>query len=150
MRIDIISPGKFKEKPPYFKIFDYYKRRISLKINLIELKLHNFDKKKKILLEKQDITKHLKDTGCLVTLDKSGRKISSRQFAEFMNKELNNGKKKISFIIGGDLGLDNFFKEKKNVFSFGNQTWPHLMVRIMLIEQIYRAQEIIRGTSYHK
>ena len=47
MRIDIISPGKFKEKPPYFKIFDYYKRRISLKINLIELKLHNFYKKKK-------------------------------------------------------------------------------------------------------
>ena len=59
-------------------------------------------------------------------------------------------KKKISFIIGGDLGLDNFFKEKKNVFSFGNHTWPHLMVRIMLIEQIYRAQEIIRGTLYHK
>ena len=60
MRIDIISPGKFKEKPPYFKIFDYYKRRISLKINLIELKLHNFDKKKKNITRKARHHKTLK------------------------------------------------------------------------------------------
>jgi len=150
MDIDIISPGKFKENPPYSKIFDYYKRRIGIKINLIELKLHNFDIKKKILLEKKDITKYLKDTNCIVTLDKSGEKISSREFAKFMNKKLDNGEKKISFIIGGDSGLDVFFKEKENVFSFGNQTWPHLLVRVMLVEQIYRALEIIKGTSYHK
>ena len=45
---------------------------------------------------------------------------------------------------------DDYFKKGKYVFSFGNQTWPHLLVRIMLIEQIYRSLEILKGTSYHK
>ena len=150
MEIDIISPGKFKEDPPYSKIFDYYKKRIKIKINLIELKLHNFDIKKKILVEKKRIIKHLKDTSCIVTLDKSGKTISSKEFAIFINNELERGTKKISFIIGGNCGVDDFFRKKKNVFSFGNQTWPHLMARIMLVEQIYRSLEILKGTSYHK
>ncbi|MBS91732.1 MAG: hypothetical protein CMM95_01580 [Rickettsiales bacterium] len=150
MQIDIISPGKFKKNPPYSEIFYYYKKRIKIKVNLIELKLYNFDIKKKILFEKQDIKKHLKDNNCIVTLDKSGKKISSREFAIFMNQKLSYGEKKISFIIGSESGLDDSFKKKKNVLSFGNQTWPHLMVRIMLMEQIYRALEIIKGTLYHK
>ena len=58
--------------------------------------------------------------------------------------------KRICFIIGSEIGLDNYFKQGKYVFSFGNQTWPHLLVRIMLIEQIYRSLEILKGTSYHK
>jgi len=60
MEIDIISPGKFKEDPPYSKIFDYYKKRIKIKINLIELKLHNFDIKKKNTGRKEKYHKTLK------------------------------------------------------------------------------------------
>ena len=44
----------------------------------------------------------------------------------------------------------NYFKRSGNVFSFGKQTWPHLIIRIMLIEQIYRSLEIIKGSPYHK
>ena len=66
--------------------------------------------------------------------------------------------KRICFIIGSEIGLDDYFKKGKDdyfkkgkyVLSFGNQTWPHLLVRIMLIEQIYRSLEILKGTSYHK
>ena len=58
-------------------------------------------------------------------------------------------KKKISFIIGSEQGLDESFK-KFDTISLGNQTWPHLLIRVMLIEQIYRAFEISKGTSYHK
>ena len=46
--------------------------------------------------------------------------------------------------------MDDSLKKGENIFSFGRQTWPHLMVRVMLIEQIYRSLEILKGTSYHK
>ena len=62
MNISIISLGKFKQNPPFEEIFNYYKKRISLNIDLKEIKTFNFEKKKKLLLEKNEITKHLKPT----------------------------------------------------------------------------------------
>ncbi len=150
MIINILSLGKFKENQKYKSIFEYYRKRIKFKTFLVELKTHNTNKKKE--LEKKEILKFLKnhDHENVFVLDKSGKNLSSLSFADFLNNKINSGCRKLSFIIGSEEGLDNFFKDSFLTISFGNQTWPHLLVRVMLIEQIYRGLEIIKNSRYHK
>tara|TARA_B100000963_G_C22502424_1_gene614479 strand:+ start:326 stop:772 length:447 start_codon:yes stop_codon:yes gene_type:complete len=148
MKINILSVGKFKLNQPHKLIFDYYKKRIAFNIDLIELKLSS--KERKIKLEKKQILKHIEKDDCVVTLDQSGKSITSFQFSKMLKSKIDKGCKKLSFVIGSDEGLDDYFKNSFENISFGNQTWPHLLVRVMLIEQIYRAFEIIKNTQYHK
>ncbi len=150
MNISIISPGKFKKKPPLEELFNYYKKRINLNIDLKEIKTFNFEEKKKLLFEKNQITKHLKPTDYVVVLDKDGKMLSSKDFSVFLKKKMLERTKRICFLIGSELGLDLSLKKSCHIISLGRKTWPHLMVRIMLIEQIYRSLEIIKNSSYHK
>ena len=150
MNISIISPGKFKKKPPLEELFNKYKKRINLKIDLKEIKTFNFEEKKKLLFEKNQITKHLKPTDYVVVLDKDGKMLSSKDFSVFLKKKMLERTKRICFLIGSELGLDLSLKKSCHIISLGRKTWPHLMVRIMLIEQIYRSLEIIKNSSYHK
>ena len=150
MNISIISPGKFKKKPPLQELFNYYKKRINLKIDLKEIKTFNFEEKKKLLFEKNQITKHLKPTDYVVVLDKDGKMLSSKDFSVFLKKKMLERTKRICFLIGSELGLDLSLKKSCHIISLGRKTWPHLMVRIMLIEQIYRSLEIVKNSSYHK
>ena len=150
MNISIISPGKFKKKPPLEELFNYYKKRINLKIDLKEIKTFNFEEKKKLSFEKNQITKHLKPTDYVVVLDKDGKMLSSKDFSVFLKKKMLERTKRICFLIGSELGLDLSLKKSCHIISLGRKTWPHLMVRIMLIEQIYRSLEIIKNSSYHK
>ena len=150
MNISIISPGKFKKKPPLEEIFNHYKKRINLKIDLKEIKTLKVEEKKKLLFEKNQITKHLKPTDYVVVLDKDGKMLSSEDFSVFLKKKMLERTKRICFLIGSELGLDLSLKKSCHIISLGRKTWPHLMVRIMLIEQIYRSLEIIKNSSYHK
>ena len=150
MNISIISPGKFKKKPPLEELFNYYKKRINLKIDLKEIKTFNFEEKKKLLFEKNQITKYLKPTDYVVVLDKDGKMLSSKDFSVFLKKKMLERTKRICFLIGSELGLDLSLKKSCHIISLGRKTWPHLMVRIMLIEQIYRSLEIVKNSSYHK
>ena len=150
MNISIISPGKFKKKPPLEELFNYYKKRINLKIDLKEIKTFNFEEKKKLLFEKNQITKYLKPTDYVVVLDKDGKMLSSKDFSVFLKKKMIERTKRICFLIGSDLGLDISLKKSFHTISLGRKTWPHLMVRIMLVEQIYRSFEIIKNSPYHK
>ena len=150
MNISIISPGKFKKKPPLEEIFNHYRKRINLKIDLKETKTFNVEEKKKLLFEKNQITKYLKPTDYVVVLDKDGKMLSSEDFSVFLKKKMLERTKRICFLIGSELGLDLSLKKSCHIISLGRKTWPHLMVRIMLIEQIYRSLEIIKNSSYHK
>ena len=150
MNISIISPGKFKKKPPFEEIFNYYKKRINLKIELKEIKTFNFEERKKLLLEKNEISKYLKPTDYIVVLDKDGKMLSSKDFSVFLKKKMTERTKRICFLIGSDLGLDLSLKKYYQIISLGRKTWPHQLVRIMLIEQIYRSLEIIKNSPYHK
>ncbi len=149
MIINILSLGKFKVNQKFKSIFEYYQKRIKFKTVLIELKTY---KNKKKELEKLEILKFLKnhDHNNVFVLDKSGENFSSLEFADVLNNKINSGCKKLNFIIGSEEGLDSFFKDSFLTISFGNQTWPHLLVRVMLIEQIYRSLEIIKNSQYHK
>ena len=150
MIINILSLGKFKVNQKYKSIFEYYRKRIKFKTILIELKTYKTNKKK--TLEKQEILKFLKneDHNNVFVLDRSGENFSSLTFADILKNKINSGCKKLNFIIGSEDGLDDFFKDSFLTISFGNQTWPHLLIRVMLIEQIYRGLEIIKNSQYHK
>ena len=150
MIINILSLGKFKVNQKYKSIFEYYRKRIKFKTILIELKTYKTNKKK--TLEKQEILKFLKneDHNNVFVLDRSGENFSSLKFADILKNKINSGCKKLNFIIGSEEGLDDFFKDSFLTISFGNQTWPHLLIRVMLIEQIYRGLEIIKNSQYHK
>ena len=150
MIIYILSLGKFKVNQNYKNVFEYYRKRIKFKTVLIELKTFKNNKKK--ALEKLEILKYLKkqDHNNVVVLDAGGENFSSLKFADVLKNKINSGCKRLNFIIGSEEGLDNFFKDSFLTLSFGNQTWPHLLVRVMLIEQIYRGLEIIKNSRYHK
>ena len=94
--------------------------------------------------------KHIDKDDCVITLDQFGDSMTSFQFSKTLKSKIDNGYKRLNFIIGGEEGLDDYFKNSFQTISFGNQTWPHLLVRVMLIEQIYRAFEIIKNSQYHK
>ena len=150
MVINILSFGKFKVNQKFKSIYEYYQKRIKFKTVLIELKTYKKNKKKE--LEKLEILKFLKnqDHNNVFVLDKSGENFSSLEFVDILNSKINSGCKKLNFIIGSEEGLDSFFKDSFLTISFGNQTWPHLLIRVMLIEQIYRGLEIIKNSRYHK
>ena len=150
MIINILSLGKFKVNQKYKTIFEYYQKRIKFKTVLIELKTYKNNRKKE--LEKLEILKLIKnqDHNNVFVLDKSGKNFSSLEFADVLKNKINSGCKKLNFIIGSEEGLDRFFKDSFLTISFGNQTWPHLLVRVMLIDQIYRGLEIIKNSRYHK
>lgn len=148
MQINILSPGKFKTSQDHRKIFDYYKKRIKIKVNLLELK--SYQKEKKLDFEKKEILKYLKKEDDTFILDKNGDDLSSIIFSNLIKSKIENGFKNINFIIGSESGLDCYFKNSFRKIRFGKQTWPHLLVRVMLIEQLYRAFEIMKRSSYHK
>ncbi len=148
MKINILSLGKFKINQQYKNLFEYYRKRIQIKINLIEIRTHKAERKKE--LERIEILKYIKKDDQVIALDKDGENLSSIKFSKFLDDKILSGCRRLNFVIGSEEGLDDFFKDSYENLSFGNQTWPHLLVRVMLIEQIYRAFEIIKNSQYHK
>jgi 23S rRNA (pseudouridine1915-N3)-methyltransferase len=84
-------------------------------------------------------------------LDEGGRAISSPGFAGQMSRWLDEGRRDAAFLIGGADGLDAAMRERADlVLSLGPMVWPHMLVRVMLAEQLYRAASILAGTPYHR
>lgn len=87
----------------------------------------------------------------LVALDERGRDLSSTRFAERLGRWRDDGVSDLAFVIGGADGLAKPVRDRAAlVLAFGRATWPHLLVRAMLAEQIYRAQTILSGHPYHR
>ena len=87
----------------------------------------------------------------LVALDERGRDIDSPAFAALLRRSADAGVRDLAFAIGGADGLDPAFRTSADhVVSFGRMVWPHLLVRVMLAEQLYRAASILAGTPYHR
>ncbi len=140
MRVTIISVGKWKNCPER-EIFEEYKKRLPWKIDLIEVD----EKKAKNILE------FVPEKSYKIVLDEKGNQFSSKDFASQLNKLQVQGRSKIAFLIGGADGHDKAAIEKADLlFSLGKMTWPHMLVRAMLAEQIYRAFSIISGHPYHR
>jgi 23S rRNA (pseudouridine1915-N3)-methyltransferase len=88
---------------------------------------------------------------CLIACDERGKSLSSREFAERIATLRDDGVRQLVFIVGGADGLDPAVRAAAaDVLSFGPQTWPHALARVMLAEQVYRAVTILAGAPYHR
>lgn len=87
----------------------------------------------------------------LVVLDERGEVLPSRAFAERLGRWRDDGRRAVAFLIGGADGHAQTVRDRANLLlSFGPMTWPHLMVRAMLAEQLYRARTLMDGHPYHR
>jgi 23S rRNA (pseudouridine1915-N3)-methyltransferase len=86
----------------------------------------------------------------LISLDPHGIAMSSKQFSDYLHERLIAQGSKVSFLIGGAEGIPSSIKQHSFLLSFSKMTFTHQMCRLILIEQIYRAFEIAKGTTYHK
>ncbi|VEU80343.1 23S rRNA (pseudouridine(1915)-N(3))-methyltransferase RlmH [Haploplasma axanthum] len=146
--IKIITVGKVKNDN-LNKMINYYLKQIPRKTEIITLKDEpNIDGIKK---EALSILKQIKDTDYVITLEIKGNNYSSEEFAEKINEIENVNQGDIVFIIGGSYGLDSSVSEKSNLkLSFSRMTFPHQLMQLFLVEQVFRAYSIIKNHPYHK
>lgn len=158
MKVSIICIGKIKEK--YFTMaIDEYSKRLSkyIKLNIVELldekapeNLSLADEENIKLKEGEKILKNIKDE-FVVALCIDGKEFDSISLAKFIQDNKNNGISHISFVIGGSLGLHKNVIDRANFkLSFSKMTFPHQLMRVILLEQIYRAERILKNEPYHK
>ncbi len=159
MNISIISVGKIKEK--YLKLgIEEFSKRLSKysKLEFIELDddkcPENLSEKDMILVKKKEGTKILskiKQNSYVITLFIEGNNLSSEELASKISTLAVSGKSHVTFIIGGSLGLSNdVLKRADYKLSFSKMTFPHQLMKLILLEQIYRAFRINNNEPYHK
>jgi 23S rRNA (pseudouridine1915-N3)-methyltransferase len=109
------------------------------------------DVNKRMANEAERLSRRVPDGAHVVLLDARGKGMTSEDFAEMLGALRDAGTKDLAFVIGGPDGLVALpGKKAGRSLAFGPQTWPHLMVRAMLAEQIYRAMTILAGHPYHR
>ncbi|MGL4358495.1 23S rRNA (pseudouridine(1915)-N(3))-methyltransferase RlmH [Cetobacterium sp.] len=155
MNINIICIGKIKEKYILDGIQEFSKRLQAFgKLKVFELKEDGNDSNRNISIEKESkaILETLeKNKGFKILLDISGKNFSSEEMANHIEKIAVNGDSTINFIIGGSYGVSDEIRKISDLrLSFSKMTFPHQLMRLILIEQIYRWFSIIKNTKYHK
>lgn len=159
LNIKIICVGKLKEK--YWKeaVSEYSKRlNAYCKLTMNEVRDEKIsdsnssaDEEKVKDMEGKQILKNIKDSDYVICLDLSGEELNSLQLSEKLEKLALTGTNQIDFIIGGSLGIGKEVLDRADEkMSFSKLTFPHQMIRTILLEQIYRAFKISRGEVYHK
>lgn len=159
MNIDIICVGKIKEKYLSDAISEYSKR-LSRYCRLTILEVSDektVENASDILIDKikeseaERIQKHIKKDSMLVTLEIDGKMLTSEEMAGKISKWAVDGVSDIQFVIGGSLGLHKSITNMaKYHLSFSKMTFPHQLMRVILLEQIYRSYRINNNEPYHK
>ncbi|WP_034429810.1 23S rRNA (pseudouridine(1915)-N(3))-methyltransferase RlmH [Caldisalinibacter kiritimatiensis] len=159
MNITVISVGKIKEKYLKEGIKEYSKRLSKYcKLKLIEVNdekapenLSEAEMKQVKDKEGQRILNKLNENSYIISLCIDGKNLSSEDFAEKIEGLALTGNSNITFIIGGSLGLsDEVIKKSHFKLSFSKMTFPHQLMKLILLEQVYRAFRINRNEPYHK
>lgn len=159
MKMDILCVGKIKET--YFRQgIAEYEKRISRyeKLSILEVadektpdKAGSKEEEQILQLEGERLGKHIKDSAYLIALAIEGKQMDSRVFAQKLEGLAVQGISHIQFLIGGSLGLDSQLKKRASLLlSFSQMTFPHQLMRMILLEQIYRGCRINHNEPYHK
>ena len=159
MKITIICVGKLKEK--YWKqAVDEYSKRLSkyVKLEIVEVSDEKTPQSASEILENQikekegsKILSVADENSFIVTLEIDGKELSSAELSDFLETKAVHGTSHFTFIIGGSLGLSKSVVAKSHFhLSFSKMTFPHQMMRVILLEQIYRAYKIAKNEPYHK
>ncbi len=159
MRISLITVGKIKEKYLRDAIAEYSKRLSRYcKLEIIEVMDEKTPDHASQAVEKgikdkeaERILKYIKEGSYIFTLEISGKQLTSEELADKINELGIQGESHLVFIIGGSLGLgEEVLKRSRFALSFSKMTFPHQLMRVILLEQIYRSYRIINGEPYHK
>lgn len=159
MRITVISVGKIKEKF-YTGAIEEYSKRLSkyCTLSLVEVA----DEKAPETLSEKEMTQikdregerildKIKDSQYVITLEIRGKQLTSEELSEKMSALGLEGNSDVVFVIGGSLGLSDAVMRRSNfALSFSKMTFPHQLMKVVLLEQVYRGFRILRGEPYHK
>ena len=159
MKITLITVGKIKEKYLKDAIAEYSKRLSKYcKLEIVEVADEKTPDNASEVVENairakeaERILKYVKEDAFVITLEIAGKLLSSEELADKIEKIGIQGTSHIIFIIGGSIGLGEEVLRKSNfALSFSKMTFPHQLMRVILLEQIYRSYRIISGEPYHK
>ena len=159
MKITIVTVGKIKEKYLRDAIAEYTKRLSKYcKLEIVEVVDEKTPDNASSIVENQirdkeaeRIQKYLKDDAYVITLEIGGKMLDSVEFSEKIEQLGIQGKSHIIFVIGGSIGLgEEVLRRSDFAISFSKMTFPHQLMRVILLEQIYRGYRIMNHEPYHK
>ena len=159
MKITVITVGKIKEKYLRDAIAEYAKRLSRYcKLEIIEVADEKTPDQASETVEEQirdkegeRILKYIRDDMYVITLEIGGKMLSSEELADKINMLGIRGQSSVAFVIGGSIGLGReVLKRSDYALSFSKMTFPHQLMRVILLEQVYRSYRIINREPYHK
>ena len=151
----LCAVGRLRSGPERDLIADYTQRfdRTGRALSLGPLTEHEVEDKKNagMAAEAELLARAVPQGAVLVTLDERGKLLTSPEFATQLARWRDAGRQDVAFVIGGADGIDPSLRAKADfAISFGQMVWPHMLVRVMLAEQLYRAANILSGGPYHR
>lgn len=153
MDINLIVIGKIKEKYLNEAIAEYTKRlKAFCNLRIIEIKeINSDDSSKNLHQEAIDVLSYVNNDDYVITLEIEGKMLTSPELASLIENHYTYSSKKLCFIIGSSCGLSEDVKKRSNYkLSFSKMTFPHQLMRVIFLEQLYRSFTIINNHKYHK
>ncbi|MBK1669243.1 23S rRNA (pseudouridine(1915)-N(3))-methyltransferase RlmH [Rhodovibrio sodomensis] len=151
MRLTLAAVGRWK-RGPLPELFEDYRKRLAWPLALKQVSARKPLEGDQLKAHEAELLRAaLPEQATLVALDAGGTELSSRAFADRLGAWEDHGVGEVAFAIGGAEGLDSGLLQRADLkLSLGAMTWPHMLVRVLLAEQLYRAQAIRQGHPYHK
>lgn len=155
MRLTIAAIGRLKPGPEQ-ALIDTYAKRIAATgrpLALGPLDIHEIDERKARDRDSQSarLMDRIPASGTTVALDERGKVMTSPDFARLIERTRDGGSDEMLLLIGGADGHSKALRERADhLLSFGQMVWPHMLARVMLAEQLYRATSILAGGPYHR
>ena len=155
MKIAILAVGRLRAGPEADLVRDYLDRfdKTGRALGLGPARVIEVEDKKSAgrAAEGALLARALPDGAAIVALDERGRTLTSPEFAATLARWRDAGRSEVAFILGGADGIEPALRDRADlVLSFGAMVWPHMLARVMLSEQIYRAATILSGSPYHR
>ena len=155
MRVHLCAVGRLRSGPERDLITDYVTRfdRSGRALSLGPFSEHEVEDKRGggMAAEAELLARAVPHGALIVTLDERGALVSSPEFATMLTRWRDDGRQDLAFVIGGADGIDPGLRARADAsISFGKMVWPHMLVRVMLCEQLYRAASILAGAPYHR
>lgn len=155
MRVHICAVGRLRAGPERSLLDDYLNRfdKSGRALGLGPAAVIEVEDKKNIGMSAEaPLLERAVPAGALIcALDERGAVMTSPEFADLLAKWRDTGRQDVAFVIGGADGIDPSLRDRADAkLSFGKMVWPHMLVRVMLAEQLYRAASILSGAPYHR
>lgn len=154
MRLRLVAVGRLKAGPERTLFETYQSRLNSAPAQLGPLAIVEIDERKdqkRIDQASQEALSSLQSGTPIIALDERGKDFSSKDLAQKLGNWRDEGAREVVFLIGAADGLSEDIRARADLcIAFGRQTWPHMLMRVMLAEQLYRAASLLSGHPYHR